>query len=174
MSCLSTSPCPFLGTLLPAANLGWSWAYESSTLHWPVHFGWGELSGGSVLEQGLGSFWRGPGPGGSKGNVCVALSWQDRAHLFLRPSRYMVTGFGAKFPAAYNSSRERLAMTLRHQLSILFFALHIPTIEGKNPTKLPFPHSPHPPKKFSLGKPSSAARCWKKGKETVLVSFDAY
>lgn len=41
----------------------------------------------------------------------------------------MVTGFGAKFPVASNSPRERLPTTPRHQLSLLFFALLTPTIE---------------------------------------------
>ena len=53
----------------------------------------------------------------------------------------MVTVFGTQFPVAYNSSRERLPVTLRHQCFILFFALLIPTIEE---TRLPLPYSSHP------------------------------
>lgn len=80
----------------------------------------------------------------------------------------MVTVFGAQFPVAYNSSRERLPVALRHQCSILFFALLISTIEE---TRLPLPYSSHPHENiFFFFKANSVLQLARARKGTVLVA----
>ena len=81
----------------------------------------------------------------------------------------MVTVFGAQFPVAYNISRERLPVALRHQCSILFFALLISTIEE---TRLPLPYSSHPHENifFFFFKANSVLQLARARKGTVLVA----